>query len=50
MSESHSVVKFGIRSSEHSDCMIRELVHLCLYDVHTRLTDTLSQRFDLNKT
>jgi len=34
--------KFGIRSSEHSDCMTRELVHLCLYDVHTRLTDTLS--------
>jgi len=26
MSESHSVVKFGISSSEHSDCMTRDLV------------------------
>jgi len=44
MSESHSVVRFDIRGSEHSDCMTRELVHLCLYDVHTGLTDTLSQQ------
>jgi hypothetical protein len=41
LSQSCQAVKFGIGSTEHSDSMTRELVHLFLYEVHTTLTDTL---------